>query len=97
MPLPSAIAILNPATGRQYPYKELCCGVGFKLITALAQRYSIDETFIFATSIFLQQPLRPHCTNNRRNRILAYHGLQQINNNPSAGIQALIKLVEFSS
>jgi single-stranded-DNA-specific exonuclease len=40
--LPPAIAILNPKqTDCPYPYKELCgCGVGFKLISALAQRLS---------------------------------------------------------
>ena len=31
-----------------YPYKELCgCGVGFKLITALAQQFGIDEEHYF--------------------------------------------------
>ena len=37
--LPPAVAILNPKQADcNYPYKELCgCGVGFKLITALAQ------------------------------------------------------------
>src|SRR4051812_26370581 len=37
--LPEAVAILNPKQpGCDYPYKDLCgCGVGFKLICALAQ------------------------------------------------------------
>src|ERR1700683_2050930 len=36
--LPPAVAILNPKQpGCPYPYKDLCgCGVGYKLITALA-------------------------------------------------------------
>jgi len=39
--IPVAAAILNPKQKDcNYPYKELCgCGVGFKLITALAQRF----------------------------------------------------------
>ncbi|MBS1605887.1 MAG: DHH family phosphoesterase, partial [Bacteroidetes bacterium] len=43
--LPPAVAILNPKqTDCPYPYKELCgCGVGFKLITALAQRLEFPE------------------------------------------------------
>ncbi|HQW84649.1 MAG TPA: DHH family phosphoesterase, partial [Ferruginibacter sp.] len=43
--IPPAVAILNPKQiDCTYPYKELCgCGVGFKLITALAQHLNIDE------------------------------------------------------
>jgi len=93
--LPDAIAILNPKqVDCTYPYKELCgCGVGFKLITALAQHYSINEEFyhcyldLVATAIAADiVPMTGE------NRILAYHGLQQINTNPSAGIKSLIKL-----
>jgi single-stranded-DNA-specific exonuclease len=42
--LPQAIAILNPKQRDcSYPFKELCgCGVGFKLITALARELQLD-------------------------------------------------------
>ncbi len=93
--LPQAIAILNPKQiDCEYPYKELCgCGVGFKLITALAHHFSIDEKFYFnylelvATAIAADiVPMTGE------NRILAYHGLKQINDSPRPGIASLIKL-----
>ncbi len=93
--LPPAMAILNPKQSNcPYPYKELCgCGVGFKLISALAKRLSIpeEETFryldLVATAIAADiVPMTGE------NRILAYHGLKMINENPSTGIRALIEL-----
>lgn len=93
--LPQAIAILNPKQPQcNYPFKDLCgCGVGFKLITALAKRFGINESFYFnfldlvATAIAAD--IVPMVG---ENRILAYHGIQQINNNPSNGIKSLIQL-----
>jgi single-stranded-DNA-specific exonuclease len=93
--LPPAVAILNP---RQYdcpyPNKELCgCGVGFKLITALAERLEFpdDESFAFldlvATAIAADiVPIEGE------NRILVYYGLKKVNSNPNNGIRALIQL-----
>jgi len=93
--LPQAIAILNPKQPQcNYPFKDLCgCGVGFKLITALAKSFGINESFYFnfldlvATAIAAD--IVPMVG---ENRILAYHGMQQINNNPSNGIKSLIQL-----
>ena len=93
--LPDATAILNPKQPQcNYPFKDLCgCGVGFKLITALANRFGINESFYFnfldlvATAIAAD--IVPMIG---ENRILAYHGMQQINNNPSNGIKSLIQL-----
>ncbi len=93
--LPPAVAILNPKQKDcNYPYKELCgCGVGFKLITALSQHIGINvsETFeyldLVATAIAADiVPMTGE------NRILAYHGLKKINENPNYGIKALIQL-----
>lgn len=93
--LPVAAAILNPKQpGCSYPYKELCgCGVGFKLITALSQRYGIHEEkylcFLDLVATAIAADIVPMTG---ENRILAYHGLRQVNTSPCAGIAALIKL-----
>jgi len=93
--LPDAIAILNPKQKDcNYPYKELCgCGVGFKLITAMAQRFSIHEEYYFCYLELVATAIAADIVPmTGENRILAYYGLQQINTNPGAGIRALIKL-----
>jgi single-stranded-DNA-specific exonuclease len=93
--LPEAAAILNPKQpGCHYPYKDLCgCGVGFKLMTALAQQFGIPEQEVFlyldlvATAIAADiVPLTGE------NRILAFHGLKKVNENPNNGIMALMQL-----
>ncbi|MEO7265983.1 MAG: single-stranded-DNA-specific exonuclease RecJ [Ferruginibacter sp.] len=93
--LPNAVAILNPKQpGCEYPYKELCgCGVGFKLITALAQQLGLPVEICYeyidlaATAIAADiVPITGE------NRVLAYFGLQKINNNPIPGFKALIEL-----
>jgi single-stranded-DNA-specific exonuclease len=90
--LPPALAVLNPKqTDCPYPYKELSgCGIGFKLICALAQRWSLphDEVFqyldLVATSIAADiVPI------DGENRVLAYYGVKKVNENPSLGIKVL--------
>jgi single-stranded-DNA-specific exonuclease len=93
--LPDAIAILNAKQSDcTYPYKELCgCGVGFKLMTALAQQYGIDEEHYFCYLDLVATAIAADIVPmTGENRILAYFGLERINSNPCAGIKALIKL-----
>ena len=93
--IPQAFAILNPKQiDCNYPFKELCgCGVGFKLIIALSQHFNLDEThylcYLDLVATAIAADIVPM---NGENRILAYHGLERINNNPSPGIKALMKL-----
>ena len=93
--LPPAVAILNAKQKDcNYPFKELCgCGVGFKLITALAKTFSISEDKYFCyldlVALAIAADIVPM---NGENRILAYFGLEQINKNTNPGIKALIKL-----
>ena len=92
--LPAAIAVLDPKrVDCSYPYDELCgCGVGFKLIQALAQNrnQTIDDLLIYldlvATAIAADiVPITGE------NRVLAKFGLEVINSNPRPGIKALIQ------
>ncbi len=93
--LPPAIAILNPKQeGCNYPYKELCgCGVGFKLITALSQRLGLaEEEYTCYLDLVVTAIGADIVPITGENRILAYHGLQKLNDNPIPGIKALIEL-----
>lgn len=93
--LPPAVAILNAKKEDcTYPYKDLCgCGVGFKLM----QGFAINNGIEFCNLI----PLLDLCAISiasdivpimGENRILAYHGLRQLNQNPSIGVKALIDI-----
>ncbi len=90
--LPVAVAILNPKQiDCLYPYKELCgCGVGFKLITALAKKYGVPEEFYYCYLDLLATAIAADIVPmTGENRIMAYFGLERINNAPCAGIKAL--------
>jgi single-stranded-DNA-specific exonuclease len=91
--LPEAVAVLDPKQEDcEYPYKELCgCGVGFKLIQALASKQgkTINDLMpyldLVATAIAADiVPITGE------NRVLAHYGLQVINEHPRTGIKALI-------
>lgn len=95
--LPDAVAVLDPKrTDCSYPYDELCgCGVGFKLIQALAQNrnQTIDDLILYldlvATAIAADiVPITGE------NRVMAKFGLEVINSNPRPGIKALIQNVK---
>ena len=95
--LPKAIAVLDPKRDDcDYPYDELCgCGVGFKLIQALAENrgQTIDDLILYldlvATAIAADiVPMTGE------NRVLAKFGLEVINTNPRPGIKALIQNVK---
>ena len=92
--IPKAKAVLDPKRDDcDYPFKELCgCGVGFKLIQALASKKgeTINDLVLYldlvATAIGADiVPIIGE------NRILAYHGLQVINQNPRPGFKAIIE------
>ena len=93
--LPPAVAILNPKQfDCRYPFKDLCgCGVGFKLVSALAQHLNVPEEeyhcYLDLVAIAIAADIVPMVG---ENRVLAYYGLKRVNENPCAGIKALIEL-----
>ena len=93
--LPGAAAILNPKQADcAYPYKELCgCGVGFKLMSALAEHFSLPlEIYYRYLDLVATAIAADIVPMTGENRTLAYHGLKKINENPAPGIKALIHL-----
>ncbi len=93
--LPPAVAILNPKQKDcPYPYKELCgCGVGFKLITALAERLAMPADTPYEYLDLLATAIAADIVPmTGENRILAFHGLIKANKQPNFGIRALTKL-----
>lgn len=93
--LPPAVAILNPKqTDCNYPYKELCgCGVGFKLMTALAEKLNLPAETLFENLDLLATAIAADIVPiTGENRILAYHGLKKANEKPNHGIKALTQL-----
>lgn len=93
--VPPATAILNPKQQDcTYPYKELCgCGVGFKLIQALAERLQVRPDTVFECLDLLATAIAADIVPvTGENRILAFHGLLKANKDPNPGIRALARL-----
>lgn len=92
--LPPAIAILNPKQNDcNYPYKDLCgCGVGFKLMMALAEKLGLPESsylsFLDLAAIAIAADIVPVTG---ENRVMAFYGIEKVNTNPCTGIKALLE------
>jgi single-stranded-DNA-specific exonuclease len=93
--LPPAVALLNPKQKDcHYTYKELCgCGVGFKLITALSEKFNLPEGIRFEYLDLVATAIAADIVPmTGENRVLAYFGLKKANENPNNGIKALAHL-----
>ncbi len=93
--LPPAVAILNPKQKDcEYPFKELCgCGVGFKLISALAQELKLDPYAAFEYLDLVATAIAADIVPmTGENRVMAFFGLLKANENPNYGILALKQL-----
>ena len=93
--LPPAVAILNAKQSDcNYPYKELCgCGVGFKLMMALSEELGLpDSAYLEYLDLVATAIAADIVPITGENRVLAYYGLQKVNENPCPGIRALMQL-----
>ena len=91
--LPKAHSVLNPKQlDCRYPFKDLCgCGIAYKLITAhnikSANKLNIRSLldFVALATISDMMPLIDE------NRVMVFHGLNEINNNPRLGLRNFLK------
>jgi len=97
--LPVAVAILNPKRfDSTYPYDHLSgCGVGFKFMQAFALNNGIEfhqlTPLLDLVAVSIASDIVPIMG---ENRVLAYHGLRQLNTNPSVGLKAIIDVCGLS-
>ena len=93
--LPVAVAILNPKReDSTYPFKHLCgCGVGFKFMQAFAKNNGIPFSRLIPLLDFCAVSIAADIVPvTGENRILAFHGLKQLNQSPSVGIKSIIEI-----
>lgn len=93
--MPCAVAVLNPKrVDSTYPCPHLSgCGVGFKFMQAFAIDNGIPAEQLYPlldlVAVSIASDLVPIMG---ENRILAYHGIKQINHNPCVGLKAIINV-----
>lgn len=93
--LPPAIAVLDPKREDcDYPDKNLSgCGVGFKLMHAFSIVNDIEfeqlTPLLDLLALSIASDIVPIIG---ENRVLAFYGLKQINQNPSVGIKAILEI-----
>ena len=97
--LPHATAILNPKIeGSPYPCKHLSgCGVGYKFMQAFSMSNGIHrselEAYLDLVAVSIAADIVPMVD---ENRILTFHGLKRLNNNPNMGLRAIIKICQLT-
>lgn len=94
--LPEAVACIDPKREDcTYPDKNLSgCGVGYKLMQALCRINDYDEKelqkHLDLVAVSIASDIVPITG---ENRILAFHGLKQLNERPSMGFRAILDVV----
>lgn len=96
--LPPAVAILNAKRrDNRYPFLHLSgCGVGFKFMQAYAMSNGLPPSVMFPlldlVAVSTASDIVPIMG---ENRVLAYYGLQRLNDNPCVGLKAIIRICEL--
>lgn len=96
--LPKAFAVLDPKRKDcPYPFKELSgCGVGFKLLQGFCLQHSLDleslYNYLDLLAVSIASDIVPMVG---ENRILAYFGMQKINQNPLKSLKSLIDIASI--
>jgi len=91
--LPEAVAVLDPKRNDcSYPFKELSgCGVGFKLIQAIAKKLELDtselDKYLDLLVVSIAADIVPIVG---ENRTMAYYGLKKIQESPRPGLKSLL-------
>lgn len=92
--LPDAVAVLDPKRPDcKYPFEELCgCGVGFKFMQGFAMDNGFPAAMLYKLLDLVVVSIAADLVSVMdENRILAYYGLRQLNQNPSMGLKGIIK------
>lgn len=93
--LPDAVAVLDAKRSDSiYPYEHLSgCGVGFKFMQAFGKSNNFPladlEKLLDLVAVSIASDIVPITG---ENRILAYYGLKQLNQNPSLGLKGIIDI-----
>ncbi len=93
--LPDAVAVVDAKRlDSEYPYSELSgCGVGFKLVHAIAIRnnysFSEIEPLLDLVAVSIAADIVPITG---ENRVMMHYGLKQLNSNPRFGLRGIIEI-----
>jgi single-stranded-DNA-specific exonuclease len=93
--IPDAEAVLDPKRPDcNYPFSDLSgCGVGFKMLQAFCMQNNIKVAELYPyldlLAVSIASDIVPVIG---ENRILAFYGLKQLNENPRTGLKSIIKI-----
>jgi len=96
--VPKAIACLDPKQEDcDYPYKELSgAGIGFKICEAYALKHDIDLGKVYDLLDYVVISIASDIVPiTGENRVLAYYGLQKINEDPRPGVKVIFDMLRL--